>query len=240
MKMKTSLVRKIINSLLRGFLVMLPILATIAIIFWLWGMFEGILGTPLKKILPEGWYYTGMGTVLCLILILLVGVFLETWLVKQIITWAEGMLDRTPLVKSIYGSLRDLVGFFKPNQEQKKAQVVLVQFPHMKLLGLLTQSNLQDSHPAFRDQDLVAVYLPISYGMGGYTILVPRSAIEPISMSVEDAMRFAITAGMSTGKVAPANGIAPQPSNLSNSIVPPISLTSSADTNSKSPPIQAG
>ena len=55
-----------------------------------------------------------------------------------------------------------------------------------------------------------AVYVPISYQLGGYTIYLPRSRLTPINMSVEDALRFAITAGMSGEKKSngspPANG----------------------------------
>jgi uncharacterized membrane protein len=48
--------------------------------------------------------------------------------------------------------------------------------------------------------DTVGVYLPMSYQIGGYTVFLPRSAIEPIDMSVEDAMRFTLTAGMSSAQ----------------------------------------
>lgn len=46
--------------------------------------------------------------------------------------------------------------------------------------------------------DQVAVYLPLSYQIGGYTLLVPRSAVKPVDMSLEDAMRFTLTAGLSS------------------------------------------
>jgi uncharacterized membrane protein len=47
----------------------------------------------------------------------------------------------------------------------------------------------------------VAVYLPMSYQIGGYTTMIPRSAIQPVDMSIEEAMRFAVTAGMSAAQV---------------------------------------
>jgi len=68
----------------------------------------------------------------------------------------------------------------------------------MRLIGFVTREDLTDTPLGVEDQEPVAVFLPMSYQMGGFTIMVPRSAVRKIDMSVEQAMRFAITAGMVT------------------------------------------
>jgi uncharacterized membrane protein len=81
----------------------------------------------------------------------------------------------------------------------------------VQVLGLLTRGEFAELPDDFAaGQDLVAVYIPFSYAMGGVTTLVPRSAVRPVSMSMEEAMRFAITAGMAV-KPPENAAVAPRP-----------------------------
>ena len=68
------------------------------------------------------------------------------------------------------------------------------------MLGIMTRSDLGVQGTEAFGAGRCAVYLPMSYQMGGYTLYLPRSMLTPIDMSVEDALRFAITAGMSGEK----------------------------------------
>ena len=72
--------------------------------------------------------------------------------------------------------------------------------PGIHALGILTRDSLADLPEGLAEEDAVAVYMPMSYQIGGYTAFVPRKLVEPVEMSVEDAMRFAVTAGMTTRK----------------------------------------
>jgi uncharacterized membrane protein len=206
-----SLLRRYLGYLLKGFVVMLPILATLGITFWLWGVFESILGRPLELILgkaadranqPGVWhyihYYPGMGTLLSLVIIFFVGVFINAWMVKGLLNWVEDLLERVPLVKSIYGSFRDLIGFFSSREGKQANQVVVVTLGGAELLGLLTREDFRDLPAGVGGADKVAVYVPMSYALGGYTVMVPRAAVRAVDMRMEEAMRFAITAGMAT------------------------------------------
>jgi uncharacterized membrane protein len=66
----------------------------------------------------------------------------------------------------------------------------------MELVGFVTQEDQQRLPPSFRDRDSVLVYLPMSYMVGGYTILVKRSDLHPLQMTRDEAMRFVLTAGI--------------------------------------------
>jgi uncharacterized membrane protein len=72
---------------------------------------------------------------------------------------------------------------------------------NMRLVGFVTRENTTElPHARDTGDEIVGVYLPMSYQIGGYTLFVPRSAIERMDMSVEDAMRFVLTAGMSSSR----------------------------------------
>ena len=66
----------------------------------------------------------------------------------------------------------------------------------MQVIGFVTQPSSERMPESFRDDESVLVYLPLSYMIGGYAVLIPRSAIRPLDMTIEEAMRFTLTAGM--------------------------------------------
>ena len=189
------------RSLLRGLVVVGPIGLTIYIVVLVVKALDEVLGAWLRALMPET-YITGMGLMLALVLVILIGMLLDSFVVRILVGVAEDMLERLPLIKTIYGSLRDLAGFFShARQAQHARQVVLVTLPDsgLKLLGLVTREDLSDLPAEFGSPDHVAVYIPLSYAWGGYTTIVPRSALIKTHMSVETALRFAVTAGMSVG-----------------------------------------
>lgn len=72
---------------------------------------------------------------------------------------------------------------------------------NFRQIGFITREDFSDCPEGMAaDEDTVAVYLPSSCELGGTTALVPRSVVQPIEMSFQDAMRFALTAGMSSGE----------------------------------------
>ena len=76
---------------------------------------------------------------------------------------------------------------------------VVVRLGDMRLLGFVTRDDLPELEAQAGGIDLVAVYLPMSYGIGGYTVYLPKDQCESLDMPVETAMRMALTAGMSSG-----------------------------------------
>jgi uncharacterized membrane protein len=105
----------------------------------------------------------------------------------------------------VYGAVRDLTGFLSKKDGRRFDKVVLVQVPNVpiRLLGFVTVEDLASIGLAQGD-DSVAVYLPMSYQIGGYTVLLPASYLQPLDMSMEEAMRFLITAGLSRSEEPPA------------------------------------
>ena len=74
----------------------------------------------------------------------------------------------------------------------------------MEVIGFVTQAVEEDLPEGFRGDGNILVYLPMSYMIGGYAVLMPRSAVRPVDMNMEEAMRFTLTAGV-TGTTRPGS-----------------------------------
>ncbi len=186
------------KTLLTGFITLLPMVLTLYLLYWLAISSEEMLGNALRYVLPENTYFPGLGMFAGLTVVFIVGLMMNAYLVRKLFSLGEDVLYRLPLIKSIYRAFRDFFDFFSPNKEGL-GQVVAVTISGMELVGFVTQEDQQRLPPSFQDRDSVLVYLPMSYMVGGYTILVPRSEIRPLQMSRDEAMRFVLTAGI-TGK----------------------------------------
>lgn len=183
----------------QGLLTILPIALTLYVLWWLGSMAETVLGPLLRLGLPDESYRPGMGLAAGVVLIFLVGLVVNAWGIRQLIGWGERLLNRLPLIKLIYGPMRDLMQFFSSSQK-RMGQVAMVRLGQsdLRLLGFVTRQEFCGLPAGIGDENKVAVYLPMSFQLGGFTVMVPREAIEPVAMSIEEAMKFALTAGVTT------------------------------------------
>lgn len=184
---------------LRGLVVILPIAITISLIAWLVTAAESFLGGLVQSIFPEWNYWTGLGTLLGIALVFVIGIMMNAWVTRRILAYAEAVMERIPIIKSVYGGLRDLGKFMYGEDSQRNFhQVVAVSMAGIRLIGFVTRQDCTNlPQPLGTTPDLIGVYLPMSYQIGGYTVYVPKSAVEMLDMAIEDAMRFTMTAGMS-------------------------------------------
>jgi len=190
--------KSISKKLITGFITLLPVVLTIYLLYWLAVSSEQVLGNALKFLLPNTVYFPGMGMIAGLVVIFIVGLMMNAYMVRQLFALGEQLLYRLPFIKTVYRAFRDFFDFFSPKKEQF-GQVVAVTVNGIELVGFVTQEDPQRLPESFRDRDSVLVYLPMSYMVGGYTVLIPRSDLRPLKMSMEEAMRFVLTAGI-TGK----------------------------------------
>jgi uncharacterized membrane protein len=186
--------------MLQGLAAILPAALTIYILFWSATNAEELLGGGIKLILPAGWYVPGMGLLAGLVAVFLLGLALNAFLVRRLFDFSEKLLNRIPLVKTLYGSVKDFIGFFAQKREREFNQVVTVEVDMggvpLRFLGFVTRTHFDDLPEGIGREGEVAVYLPLSYQIGGYTIVVPRSAVKPVNISMQRAMGFAVTGGM--------------------------------------------
>lgn len=196
----TVLLKRFGQIFLTGLVVLLPVTVTVLFLFWLLSGAESVFGDPIRAALGDR-YFPGLGMLLGVALVFGVGLLAQLYFFRKLIELGDELLERIPLVKTIYGGVRDLLAMFRGGAARKFDKVVLVRFPgtQMRVMGFVTREDWAGLPAALGADDSIAVYLPMAYMIGGYTVLVPRAQVEPIAMSFEDAMRFAVTAGLSVG-----------------------------------------
>jgi uncharacterized membrane protein len=189
---------------LQGLAITLPLTLTIAFLYWLGAMAEDFLGGLIQYLFPAWQYWTGLGTLLAIAMVFVAGILMNLWITRRLITLMDALLERVPLVKSIYGSLRDVANLLssKDSKSGFKKVVAVRVTEQIRLIGFVTLEDFagMPHAPKGSDKDTVGVYLPMSYQIGGYTVFLPKSLLEPLDMSIEDAMRFTLTAGVSGRK----------------------------------------
>ena len=196
------MIKSITTILLTGFITILPIVLTMYLLYWMAITSEEVMGSALRWVLPTVIYFPGLGTIAGLILTFLVGLLMKAVLVRQVFSIGESIVFKLPVIKTVYRAIRDFFDFFSPKKDSF-GRVVIVKIGNMEAIGFVTQGERDKLPEAFRDRDCELVYLPMSYMIGGYTLLVKRDDIRPCKMSMDEAMRFVLTAGI-TGKEAEA------------------------------------
>lgn len=186
------------KTFLTGLITILPVVLTLYLLYWLVVSTETALGNAIRLVLPEGLYWPGMGMIAGLLVVFLVGVLMHAYVVQRLFSWGEQVLYHVPVIKTVYRSIRDFFDYFSPARKDEFQQVVAVTFGEtdMQLIGFVTQAVTERLPEDYRGDDSVLVYMPLSYMIGGYTVLMPRSAVRPLDMSMEEAMRFTLTAGV--------------------------------------------
>lgn len=184
---------------LSGLAAVVPLALTVALLVWLGVQSEKLLGGAVAWLLPKAWTFPGLGLVLGIALVFGVGLLMQVWLVQRLFAFGEALLERIPFIKTVYGSIKDVMQMVSRRDGQETGQPVVVHLPGREeaLVGFVTRDGLSGE---LGDQDTVAVYLPMSYQIGGYTLLLSRDRVQPLDMGAQEAMRFVLTAGMGLGK----------------------------------------
>ena len=189
---------KLWNALVRGLVVVLPMALTAWLLWWLGTSVESLLHRAIVLVIPEAHYRPGMGIVAAVVLLIAAGVLVNAFIVRRLFAAWERLMDRIPIVKSVYGAVRDFVQMLPAGGERRELRrVVLVRFGEAAAIGFVTRDDAGELGLAPGLEGSVAVYFPMSYQIGGYTLVLPRSRVEPLDLPVETAMRLVLTGGMS-------------------------------------------
>lgn len=190
---------------LKGLAVVIPVALTLAILWWTATGAERLMGAILKFTLPEGWYVPGMGLVSGLAMIALIGLLSHVLIFQKLFNLGETILHRLPLVKTIYTAIKDFIGYLHPDKGNEMGKVVMVQLPgqSFQLMGFVTREQFNDLPFTPSAEDPVAVYMPMSYQIGGYTLFLPRSCLTPLDIPFEQAMKLVLTGAVTKDREGP-------------------------------------
>ena len=183
----------------RGLITFLPVALTVYVLVLFVTWIERLAMTLIRPLTGD-FYLPGLGIAIGALLILALGALVSQPFTGRLLSGVELPFTNLPVVKSIYSSLKNFADYFAPHKDSAQ-QVVLLRMPgnELGIVGLVTRQSM-DGLPAGLAglEDQVAVYLPMGYMIGGYTVFVPRAWVTPVDMSVEEAMRMALIAYMSS------------------------------------------
>lgn len=192
------------RTFLKGLAVVVPIVAAVYVTLWIVRDGEALVRGVLLIIMPERFYIPGLGIAVLITGVFCIGLLMYPWLTRKLLNGIDGLLRKVPLFGSVYSPTRDLMNLFGGDAGQQLGQVVMIEVPNtnVETLGFVTRDDLTDMPEGLVSKDRVVVYVQWSSQVGGYCFVVPGDSVRPVDMTVEEGMRWALTAGIS----APGNG----------------------------------
>lgn len=203
--------KKVIQILLAGTIVVVPFAITVWVI-WSLGTWLDKMGVNVymflrygpesarpSSVAPPDLY--GLGAAAVIAGIFLAGLLTRFWIFRYVLGLLERLIQRVPGVKTVYISMRDLLRLFG-GDSRRMGRAVLYNPPgtSVSLLGILTNDHPEGLPPG--GEQLVAIFLPFAYMIGGPMIYVPRKHVRELNVPVEVALKLSATAqiGASSGR----------------------------------------
>ena len=187
----------LINYFIKGLIIVVPLGLAFWIIFWAVRSIDNALN--LSDIIwtdskGKPIYIPGLGILNVVILILIAGLLVTNTVTDPSKRWFNRWLNRLPLFKFLYSSIKDLTEAFV-GEEKKFNEPVIVEINEfgLKRIGFLVQKDLALLHLPGD----VAVYFPLSYSFAGQLIIIPKSRVKPLDKGAADVMKFVISGGVS-------------------------------------------
>lgn len=170
--------------LVRGCLVAAPLGLTVYIVYLTLKTIDGWLPVPVP----------GLGLLLTIGLLALIGFLTSNVVGRGVVELLDQVLQRVPLVKLVYTSIKDLIGAFVGDKKSFTHPCTLrIGDGPLKVLGFVTR----DSLPMLGLPGHVAVYLPQSYNFAGNLIIAPNKCVEPLDVPSAELMTFIVSGGIS-------------------------------------------
>lgn len=211
--------------ILTGILTIIPILVTLFVFRFFFDLLSGI-GRPKvillanavrpfspdlsKLILEMPWLSSGLAIVLTLALFYVLGWVVTQVIGRRLLHAFEAQVTRIPIVTTVYGATKKLIQAFQ-SEGAGSQKVVLIEFPrpNMKTIGFVTHTMLD------RDtgQELSAVYVPTAPNpTSGYLEILPSDELVPLDWTVDEAMTFVVSGGVTAPPDIPFSKPAPKTS----------------------------
>lgn len=189
--------RALLRYLIKGLLIVLPIAISIFIVIWAvttvdsWLNVNNILGVDPKTGASRN--IPGLGLALVTGITLIAGIFVTNFVTEPMYNWFTRILDRLPILKFIYSSIKDLTEAFVGDEKKFNNPVLVEVEGDLKRIGFLTQADLANIGLPGE----AVVYFPFSYSFAGQVYVVKTEKIKPLKMSAADAMKLVVSGGVS-------------------------------------------
>jgi len=187
----------------QGLLLLLPAVLTVYLVFLIFTALNETLfyavGALIGRLFPgveSGWLVTLTGIGVTFAIIISTGLLASNYLGKFLLERIDALLDRIPVFKMLYSSLKDLFGAFLGDKKRFNTPVLVsvTQDDTVRLIGFVTQASMAD----FGLENDVAVYLPQSYNFAGNLIVVPKTKIQRLDVPSATVTAFLLSGGVSS------------------------------------------
>lgn len=200
--------KKQFGILLAGVAIVAPISLTIYVVGWITGKLNSLGLMPFKELIGRldesiqnsilfNIVTSVAGIVVVLVVIYLIGLLARFWFFRSLLAWMDRIIARVPGVKTIYLSIRDLMGLFGSGSG-RMGKVVEYTPPGSGLSVLAILTNARPAGVSQGNGEKAAIYVPFAYMFGGMTLLVPREHLREVDMPVEQALKLCATAYVSS------------------------------------------
>jgi len=181
---------------LTGLFVLVPAWGTFLILRALFRTLDGLLGDLLGA--PAESSIPGLGLLALLLIILLAGILAPHLLRQRIVRWADGWLERIPLVSSIYLTLKGMTDLFKFRERFGHSAVVAFPFPRQGLWALgFVMGPIPAAVQSVVSRPLAMIFVPTAiHPFTGYLAFVPQDGVVPINLPAEEALKLEFSAGL--------------------------------------------
>lgn len=188
--------KKILNFFLQGLLFVVPVAVTIWVLFKSILWIDSLLPFQIPIRMPGfSLEIPGLGLLTIFAGIALIGFISSQYIRNPLFTYTERVIERAPLLKLIYSSVKDLVEAFVGEKRRfnKPVLVSLDRNSQVQRIGFITKEALEELG---LESERVAVYLPFSYSFAGELIIVPKENVSVLNVSGTEAMKFIISGGV--------------------------------------------
>ncbi|TFH37138.1 MAG: DUF502 domain-containing protein [Dehalococcoidia bacterium] len=179
------------SHLLAGILVVVPLLATVLILKWLFDWVDELLQPIIRGFAGRPMY--GLGFVITLLIVYVAGVITTYFGGQRLLRFVESLIARVPIVRPMYNGIKQVLESFAAPRETGFMQVVLLEFPRkgMRSIGFITNEEYDAS-----GQKLLNVFVPTSPNpTSGFLQIVREEDILRTDISVDDALKMVVSAG---------------------------------------------
>ncbi|MEO8400394.1 MAG: DUF502 domain-containing protein [Gammaproteobacteria bacterium] len=185
-----------------GLLVWLPIWVTFLVIKFLVDILSYSLLLLPREYQPDallGFHVPGIGVIITLVVIFSTGVIVANFLGRRVLAVWDAIMNRIPLVRTIYNGVKQVLNTLFSSGGDSFRKVLLVQFPHSGMWSIAFQTG--DSTPevdkAFENETMISVFIPATPNpTSGFLMMVARSKVIELNMSVDQALKFVISLGV--------------------------------------------
>jgi len=181
------------NYFLSGVLIIVPLIITYLVLRFLFLGLDGLLSPLINELI--GFNFPGTGLLATLILIFLAGLFASSLIFSRLVSYAESLFNKIPVIRTIYGPAKQLVESLTAADKKGLKQVLLVQFPRQGVYTLGFMTN----RIRLKEEELLAVFIPSTpTPFTGWTLLFKEDEVTFLDTSVEEGIEFFVSGGIAS------------------------------------------